>query len=109
MKIGSIYTAAIIIVLAFSGPSLAGKGGGGMGGSGHQQGMDMAPRQSGDTEQRSDKALQQDRDKEQYRGPDADRDTQKAKSKGLGEGTGKGDQLRTRDQDQLREQSPATD
>jgi len=105
MKNKSIFSAAIIIALAFSGPSLAGKGGGGMGGSGHQSGMDMAPGQSEDRPQRSDKALQQDRDQEQYRGPDAERDKQKAKSKGLGEGTGKGDQLRTRDQDQLREQS----
>lgn len=106
MKCGSIYSAAFIIALAFSGPSLAGKGGGGMGGPGYQQSRDMAPGQSMATERRSDKALQQDRDREQYRGPDADRDTQKAKAKELGEGTGKGDQLRTRDQDQLREQSP---
>ena len=105
MKSRSIYSAAIIIALTFSGPSQAGKGGGGMGGPGHQKGIDMAPGQSVATERRSDKALQQDRDRQQYRGSDADRDTQKAKSKGLGEGTGKGDQLRTRDQDQLREQS----
>ena len=105
MKSTSIYSAAIIIVLAFSGPSLAGKGGGGMGGGGHQQGMGTAPGQSVATERRSDKALQQERDREQYRGSGAERDTQKAKAKGAGEGTGKGDQLRTTDQDQLREQS----
>lgn len=105
MKIISIYSAAIVVLMAFSGPSLAGKGGGGMGGAGHDQGTGMAPGQSVATERRSDKALQQDRDQEQYRGPDAERDKQKAKAKGLGEGTGKGDQLRTKDQDQLREKS----
>ena len=102
MKSKSIYSAAVIIALAFSGPLLAGKGGGG---SGHQSGAGMAPGQSTPAEQRSDKALQQDRDQEQYRGPDAEREKQKAKAKGLGEGTGKGDQLRTKDQDQLREHS----
>ena len=105
MKSRSIYSAAVVVLLAFSGPSLAGKGGGGMAGPEHQRGTGMAPGQSVATERRSDKALQQDRDREQYRGPDAERDTQKAKSKGPGEGTGQGDQLRTKDQDQLRKQS----
>jgi len=35
---------------------------------------------------------------------EAEREKQKTRVKGLGEGAGKGDQLRTRDQDQLREQ-----
>ena len=104
MKSRSLYSTAIIVVLAFSGPSLAGKGGGGMSGPSHQRGVDMAPGQDVATQRRADKALQQDRDRERYRGPDAERDTHMAKAKGLGEGTGKGDQLRSRDQDQLREQ-----
>ena len=105
MKSRSIHSAVVIIVLAFSGPSLAGKGGGGMGGPGHQKGGNMPSEQSVAPERRSDKAPQQDRDQQRYRGPDADRDTQKAKAKGADEGTGKGDQLRTRDQNQLRDQS----
>jgi hypothetical protein len=80
MKSRSVCSVAIIIVLAFSGPTLAGKGGGGMGGPGHQRGGDMAPGQGVSTQQRSDKALQQDRDQEQYRGPDAERDRQKRKA-----------------------------
>jgi len=92
MKSRLVYSAAVIIVLALSGPTLAGKGGGGsMGGPGNQRGGDMAPRQGGSTQRRSDKALQQDHDQEQYRGPDAERDRQKKKAKGQGEGAGKGD------------------
>jgi hypothetical protein len=37
---------------------------------------------------RSDRALQQDRDQEQYRGPDAQRDKQKGKAKQFGKQSG---------------------
>ena len=101
----SIHSAVVTIILAFSGASLAGKGGGGMGGPGHQRGGNMPSGQSVTTERRSDKALQQDRDQERYGGSGTDRDTQKAKAKGAEEGTGAGEQVHTLDQNQLRDQS----
>ena len=68
-----------------------------MGGARHQMGGTRPPGQSMATEKRSDKALQQDRDREMYGGPEAPRDTQKSKAKGLGEGSGHGDQMRSQD------------
>jgi hypothetical protein len=96
----SIYTAAVVIVLALSTPALAGPGGGGGGGMGgprYQMGGGAPRGPATAPENRSDKALQQDRDREMYRGPDATRDTQKSKAKGLGDGSGQGDQVRSQD------------
>lgn len=104
MNAKSRYTAAVVIALAISTPLLAGPGGGGgrgggggMGGPRHQMGGTMPPGQGIATEKRSDKALQQDRDREMYGGPEAARDKQKAKAKALGEGSGQGDQARGQD------------
>jgi hypothetical protein len=48
----------------------------------------MSQEQSRAGEQGSDHARQQDRDREQYRGPDAERDKQKAKAKQFGKDSG---------------------
>ncbi|MGD8673902.1 MAG: hypothetical protein PVH86_11310, partial [Thiogranum sp.] len=84
MKTKSLYSAAVVIALVFSGPLVAGGGGGGgmgTGGSGHRMdggmGQGMGQGQGTAAERRSDKALQQDRDRETYRGPDAERNKQK--------------------------------
>ena len=99
-----LYGVVIAITLVFSGPSLAGKGGGsGISGPGHQRGGGMTPEQDITRQRRSDKATQQDRDREQYRGSEAERDKQKAKAKGLGTESGKGDQTRTLKQDRVQE------
>ena len=107
----SIYTAAVVIAFAISTPLTAGPGGGGggMGGPGHQMGGSAPPGSSVATEKRSDKALQQDRDREMYRGPDATRDTQKSKAKGLGDGSVQGDQTRSQDRVQDKERLQGSD
>lgn len=101
MKYQSLYTAALAIALAAGGQALAGPGGGGggaggMGGMSRQMGGDMGRNYEMPGEHRSDRALQQDRDREQYSGPEAERDTQKAKARAPGEGSDSGDQERDR-------------
>jgi hypothetical protein len=55
-----------------------------MGSQHHSMQGDSSQGQGQAGEHRSDRALQQDRDQEQYRGPDAERDKQKAKAKQFG-------------------------
>ena len=76
MNSSSLYAAALLVALAASSPLLGGRAGGsGMGQSGYQTRGGMIP-EPGMTQQerRPDKALQQDRDREQYRGSAGERD-----------------------------------
>lgn len=109
MKKFITYSLSMLIVLTFSAPLLAGKGGGGMGGTGHEPAFNRGQESSMATDRSSERAQQQDRDREQYRGSDAEREKQKAKSKAFGKETGQGDQLRTREQDRVQQQTPAAE
>ena len=91
MKVKTVVVTAVLATLMSSGAVLAGKGPGGGGGSMGQgaqhrymQGESYQGGQGKAGKHRSDQALQQDRDREQYRGPDAERDKQKAKARQFG-------------------------
>ena len=90
MKARTVVVTALLAAVMSSGAALAGKGHGG-GGRGMGQGAqhrsmqgDSSRGQGMAEEHRSDRALQQDRDQERYRGPDAERDKQKAKANQFG-------------------------
>ena len=94
MKAKTVLVTALVAAVLSSGAALAGKGGGGGGGGGGgmSQGAqhrsmqgDSSQGQGKAEEHRSDRALQQDRDQERYRGPDAERNKQKGKAKQFGE------------------------
>jgi hypothetical protein len=86
MKAKTAFVAALVASVLSSGAALAGKGpGGGGAGLGAQHRSLQGGMSQG---QRSDHARQQDRDREQYRGPDAERDKQKAKAKQFGKESG---------------------
>ena len=90
MKARTVVVTALLAAVMSSGAAVAGKGhgggGGGMGQGAQHRSMqgDSSQGQGKAGEHRSDRALQQDRDQEQYRGPDAERNTQKAKAKQFG-------------------------
>jgi hypothetical protein len=94
MNAKTAFITALLATALSSGAALAGKGPGGGGGSmgqgaQHRSMQDDMSRGQGQTGQhRSERALQQDRDMEQYRGPDAERDKQKAKAKQFGKQSG---------------------
>lgn len=87
MNAKTVFVTALFVAIV-SNAALAGKGpGGGGAGMGYQQRSMQGEKFSGQEkaeEHRSDRALQQDRDREQYRGPDAERNKQKAKAKQFG-------------------------
>lgn len=84
MKAKTVFVTALVASVLSSGAALAGKGhgAGGMGMGAQDGSMQRAMPQG----QR--KAGEQDRDREQYRGPDAERDTQKAKARQFGQQAG---------------------
>jgi len=92
MKVKTVVVTAVLATLMSSGAVLAGKGPGGGGGGSmgqgaqhrYMQGESYQGGQGKAGKHRSDQALQQDRDREQYRGPDAERDKQKAKARQYG-------------------------
>jgi delta 1-pyrroline-5-carboxylate dehydrogenase len=67
MRLKSVYTAAILIVLAFNGPLMAGSGGRGISGPGHKSGGGMLSTRTATSQQRADKARQQNRKRERER------------------------------------------
>ena len=92
MEAKTVLVTALVAAVLSSGAVLAGKGPGGGGGGSMGQGAQhrsmQGERYQGQGkagEHRSDQALQQDRDREQYRGPDAQRDKQKAKARQFGQ------------------------
>jgi hypothetical protein len=108
----SIYSAAVIMALTLSGQSFAGNGGGGMGmgGAAHRAGGNATPASQTANPWRSDQALQQERDREQYRAP-GERESQKRKARYFGEGS-VGDvtpDSRDRDRDLLQQQDRVRD
>lgn len=96
MKTRLTYSAAVIIALAFSGPLLAGKGGGGMGGPDYQRSGSGSPGQMATSQQRSDRSDQQNRQRERYREREVKRHTRKS-----GENPGMDDQIQLREQNQF--------
>ena len=90
MKVKTVVV--VLLTTLMSSTAVAGKGPGGGGGGSmgqgaqhrYMQGESYQGGQGKAGEHRSDQALQQDRDREQYRGPDAQRDKQKAKAKQFG-------------------------
>ena len=89
MKAKTVFVTTLVATVLFSGAALAGKGpgagsGGGMGEQHRSMQGDSSQGQGKAGEHRSDRALQQDRDQERYRGPDAERNTQKGKAKQFG-------------------------